>query len=342
MVFASSVPLFAAGAFASGALPTAPAPALGIPLALAGAVALSGASTLQHRGVNAAVAQTERERLARERERGDVVAPHRRATVLRLRQVIGLLHQRVWIAGALLLVLSVALQLTSLAIAPLIVVQPLGAASLVVTTLLQARATGVRPTGAMWRALILAVGGVGAFSAVAAVVASRAPHITQRTLEEMLTLLTLTLVVTVAITALRHGRLPFAVVVAAAGLLSGSIVTLAKTVIARVLAGDIDGLTVLCVLGLALAVGGNGYLAQSAYALAPPDLVIAGLTVGDAIVAVLLGVLVLDEATGAPLWAVVVFVLAGAAAVVGVWRLARAHARATAPARPLATDLETA
>lgn len=51
---------------------------------------------------------------------------------------------------------------------------------------------------------------------------------------------------------------------------------------------------------------------------------VAGLTVVDPFVAVILGITVLDEAANAPAWSFVVLAVAGAAAMWGVWSLARA------------------
>jgi threonine/homoserine efflux transporter RhtA len=64
---------------------------------------------------------------------------------------------------------------------------------------------------------------------------------------------------------------------------------------------------------------------QNAYASGPPDLVIAGLTVVDPLVAVLIGVIVLGEASQAPPWAIGVFIVTGVIAVWGVFRLAKNH-----------------
>ncbi len=72
-----------------------------------------------------------------------------------------------------------------------------------------------------------------------------------------------------------------------------------------------------------MAVG--AYFVQTAYSVGPPDLVIAGLTVVDPMVAVLIGLLVLGEASTAPWWALVGFGVAGAIAVWGVVQLARHH-----------------
>ena len=52
---------------------------------------------------------------------------------------------------------------------------------------------------------------------------------------------------------------------------------------------------------------------------------VAGLTVIDPLVAILIGILVLGEAANAPLWAIAVFVGAGALAIFGVLSLARHH-----------------
>jgi drug/metabolite transporter (DMT)-like permease len=67
---------------------------------------------------------------------------------------------------------------------------------------------------------------------------------------------------------------------------------------------------------------------QTAYSSGPPDLVVAGLTVIDPLVAVSIGIIVLGEAADAPLWAVLAFVIAGAVAIFGVVSLARHHPQA--------------
>jgi hypothetical protein len=53
--------------------------------------------------------------------------------------------------------------------------------------------------------------------------------------------------------------------------------------------------------------------------------VIAGLTVVDPLVAVAIGIVVLGEASQAPLWAVVAFGFSGIVAVFGVFQLAKHH-----------------
>jgi drug/metabolite transporter (DMT)-like permease len=118
-----------------------------------------------------------------------------------------------------------------------------------------------------------------------------------------------------------------------AGVLFGFVATLAKVVIDRVKTlsfsgfrlGDAEWLTVLCVVGMLVAVLLGSYFVQSAYSNGPPDLVVAGLTVIDPLVAIAIGIIVLGEASKAPLWATFAFIVAGAIAIFGVVSLARNH-----------------
>ena len=110
-----------------------------------------------------------------------------------------------------------------------------------------------------------------------------------------------------------------------AGVLYGFVATLAKVVLGRIEQGEVEWLTWTCLLGLLLATALGAYFVQNAYATGPPDLVIAGLTVVDPMVAVVIGIVVLGEASQAPLWANGVFIMAGVIAVWGVFMLARNH-----------------
>ena len=64
---------------------------------------------------------------------------------------------------------------------------------------------------------------------------------------------------------------------------------------------------------------------QTAYSLGSPDLVIAGLTVVDPLIAVAIGIAVLGEASNAPLWVIPVWAIAAAIAIYGVLQLAKHH-----------------
>ena len=281
---------------------------LGIPLALAGAVFMSLGAQYQHRGV----------------EKVERITGVEGTTGLSSAQLKALLTRPSWLVGTLMLGLAIVCQLSAIAIAPLIVVQPLGAVALVVTTLLNARVSGHTPTRRSIIAIAACIGGIFLFVTLAALFATERP-ISDQDLFMILTILLLVIIVFgVCWLILRH-RMRAMFYVTGAGILYGFVATLAKAIISRIQAQNFDWLTVVCLIALLAAGVVGAYFVQTAYSSGPPDLVIAGLTVIDPIVAVLIGALVLGEADNAPLWVVVMFVIAGAIAVWGVYGLARYH-----------------
>jgi hypothetical protein len=291
----------------------------GIPLALLGALFMSFGALYQHRGVSKV------ERILGESGAGG----------LSLRQMLNLLRRPSWVAGTIMLGLAIVCQLGALAVAPLIVVQPLGAISLVITTLLNAHYSGHRPTGASVRAIIAAVGGIFVFVTIAAFVATETP-VTQTQLWIILGLLAIVLLGLGALWWLwirKHGTPLFYIV--ASGMLYGFVATLAKVIIERIKAQDVDLLTIACAVGLLAAVILGAYFVQTAYSVGPPDLVIAGLTVIDPMVAVLIGLVVLQEAATAGVWALIGFGVAGAVSIYGVISLTRNHPQVVADSQQL-------
>ena len=291
--------------------------AVGIALAVVAAVGLALGTQFQHRGVE----------LVGQKTGG------RGKTGLSLGQLRSLLARPSWVLGTLLLGLAVVLQLTSLNFAPLIVVQPLGAIALVITAIVNARVTKVALDRNSIRSIIVCVAGVAVFVTIAAFVGKRHP-VNAAQLQTVLIILCVVLAafITLFILMRRHSPRPIFYVVAA-GVLFGFVVTLANVVIGRVqtilargtgISSD-DILTILCLVGLGIAALLGTYFVQTAHSSNPPDLVVAGLTVIDPIVAVAIGVVVLGEAAGAPWWAVVGFALAAAAAIWGVVSLSRHH-----------------
>ncbi|MFV0320626.1 MAG: DMT family transporter [Microbacterium sp.] len=281
---------------------------IGIPLALLGAVFMSFGAQYQHRGV-----------LKVERITGTSGGGG-----LKVAQVWQLLRRPSWVVGTLMLLLAIVCQLAALTFAPLIVVQPLGAIALVITTLLNARISGHRPTRRSVRAILECVGGIFLFVILAALFATEEPISDRQLITVLVILVVVALLLTAAWLWLRH-RMTALFYIVAAGVMYGFVATLAKIVISRVQSGDLDWLTVTCVVLLLLAAGVGAYFVQTAYASGPPDLVIAGLTVIDPIVAILIGLLVLGEASQAPWWVFICFAIAGAIAVYGVFELARHH-----------------
>lgn len=291
----------------AAAIPIDPDSAIGIPLALTGAIFLSLGAQFQHRGVNKVEANTV------EITQG-----------LNRRQLFLLLSRPSWVLGTLMLGLAIVLQLSSLNYAPLIVVQPLGAVALVMTTILNARMSRVSPTRASLIAIAMCIGGVGFFVTVASFTAVDRPVKDEHLITILVILAVVLTAVALSFLFLRHWFKAIFYIIGA-GVLYGFVATLAKVIINRVQQGNFEWLTLTCLLGLLLAAALGAYFVQNAYSSGPPDLVIAGLTVVDPLVAVGIGIVVLGEASQAPLWAAIAFVVAGIVAIWGVFLLAKHH-----------------
>ena len=295
-----------------------PEQSLGIPVALVGSVFLAVGAQLQQRGV--AKVETQRSDGGR---RG-----------LGIRQLLALARRPSWLLGTVCLGLAILFQLFALFLAPLTVVQPLGALALVITAVLNARVTKVKLDGRAIRAIGLCVGGVGLFVVVAALTTSSLP-IQEPQLIAIVVILTVVLVGLGICFGLLRKRLPRIFYVVAAGVLFGFVATLAKVLIGRIQTivqahfqlVPADWLTVVCLAGLVAAAVLGTFFVQTAYSSGSPEVVVAGLTVIDPIVGVTIGVVVLGEAAHAPLWAGFVFVIAGLIAVFGVIQLSRSGAR---------------
>ncbi|MCU1573788.1 MAG: Multidrug transporter permease [Micrococcaceae bacterium] len=307
-----------------------PLQALGIPVALTGAVFLALGAEFQHRGV-----QKVDEATAGNAKHG-----------LDIRQLLALARRPAWLLGTLMLGLAIVLQLVSLFLAPLTVVQPLGAFALLVTTVRKARATKTRIDRPTIRAIAFCVGGIGLFVTVAALTTTSLP-IGELQLRVVLIILACVLAALGVAFVLYRRKAGTIFYVLGAGILFGFVATLAKVIIDRVHTvlqtgfhlEPGDGLALVCLVGIIVAAISGSYFVQTAYSSGSPDLVVAGLTVIDPIVGVTIGITVLGEAASAPLWASVVFVVAGALAVYGVFQLeARPAVSAGPPAHTPVQD----
>lgn len=283
---------------------------LGIPVAIAGAVFLALGAQFQHRGVVKVEAESDST-----------------SAGLGLAQLLALLARPSWVIGSLMLGLAIVLQLTSLYLAPIIVVQPLGAIALVITAIVNSRISKIDLDAVSIRAIAMCIVGVALFVAMAAMFAESKP-VSDGQLGVILALLGIVTMVSSLAFAFLRDRFKAVGYIFAAGFLYGFVATLAKVVIDRAKTGDFEWLTITCIVALIAAAALGAYFVQNAYASGPPDLVIAGLTVVDPIVAVSIGVVVLQEASAAPLWAVVMMLAAGVLAVWGVFSLAKHHPQA--------------
>ncbi|SDS84964.1 DMT family transporter [Microterricola viridarii] len=289
-------------------IPQDPKVVFGIVLALIGAVFLSLGAQFQHRGVVKVERNTQ--------ETG--------GSGLNIQQLMLLLARPSWVIGTLMLGFAVVLQLSSLSLAPIIVVQPLGAVALVLTAIVNARISRVALNRASIIAICMCVGGVALFVTIAAFTAVDKP-VTDEDLVTILVILAIVLVAFVVAFATLRNRFKALFYILGAGVLYGFVATLAKVIINRIQHQNFEWLTLVCVVALLAAAALGAYFVQNAYSSGPPDLVIAGLTVVDPLVAVAIGIFVLDEASQAPLWANIGFVVAGAIAIWGVFLLAKHH-----------------
>ena len=243
---------------------------------------------------------------------------------LSLKELAKLLVRPRWVSGTGLMFLGMLLQLGALSLAPLIVVQPIGAIALVITSLLNARYTKTK----LNRATILAIGlstfGVGGFVVTASQVAAQV----ELTDENLLRVLLLFVIILVAFAVLFFtlGKKAQALTyILGAGVLYGFVATLAKVTIQRLYQMDYDILTLIAVMSMLGAVLLGGWFVQNAYASGPPDLVIAGLTVVDPIVAIAIAIGILGEAQQATLGSGAFFSGFGLIAIFGVYLLSKVH-----------------
>lgn len=246
-----------------------------------------------------------------------------------------LLRTPIWLVGSVMFGLAIALQMASLAFAPIMLVQPLGVLALVFSVLISTKLSGVRPSAAITRSVTIAVLGVACYVAIASGVTKQGT-ITDAQLKSVIVALVIALAIAAVIRFGFHSAVSRAPIlyVFLAGMFSAFVATLGKTVIMRVqalFAGhhfSLDsggGLTITCLIGIGIASALSIYFTQTAYTCNSSDVVVAGLTVVDPAIAVVLGITILQEAAHAPIWSMIAITAAGAVAVFGVIRLARAE-----------------
>lgn len=293
-------------------------PLLGITLAVGSAAVLAVGNLLQSRGIN----QLDANASPGAKKGGFLAAVGR------------VLSSRIWVIGSILLLLSTVLQLGALTFAPIMVVQPVGVSALVFTALFTTIVTRKRPAKAVSRAIVTCVIGVAGFVTISALVSTQ-KAISDQQLVEILVVLLVVLAVAALMFVLGRTRRPPAITwVLLGAVFSSFVATLGKTVIMRVQTAlqahdyrldEGNLLTIGCLIGIGVAGLLSIYFVQRAHTDNRPDVVIAGLTVVDPGIAVILGIVILHEASSAPVWSFFALAAAGAVAVAGVISLARAE-----------------
>lgn len=283
---------------------------IAIALAVLGAVALSFGTQFQNDAV-----------VSRNKPKA-----HGRGS-LSFKQIVELLAHPKWWSGTVVMGIAILLQLASLSLAPLIVVQPIGAIALVITSVLNAKVTKTKLNRATIFAVTLCTVGIASFVALASGSAAE-NELTDDRLREVLGVLGVILAIFSVLFFTLGKRMKALSYVVGAGVLYGFVATLAKVVIQRVVQNQFEWLTIFCLLALLGAVVLGGWFVQNAYASGPPDLVIAGLTVIDPLVAVSIAIVILGEAEGASTVTMLGFGLSGVIAVVGVYLISKVHPEA--------------
>ena len=279
---------------------------LAVVLALIGAVALAFGAQWQNDAV------------------GEQQGKGKSSGSLSIKQLVSLIKRPRWLIGTGLLGIAVLFQISALSLAPLIVVQPLGAIALVVTSVLNARMSKTKLNRITMIAIGLCIIGVGGFVTTASSIAHEYV-LTDSQMWQVLSILGVILAILGFFVLTKRFPSKPLYFVGAAGVLYGFVATLTKVVIQRVLQGQFEWLTFLCLVMLGIAVSLGGWFVQSAYASGPPDLVIAGLTVVDPMVAVLIAGTILGEAHQANFFTIILFIICGGAAIVGVLLLSQFH-----------------
>ncbi|WP_291279504.1 DMT family transporter [Galactobacter sp.] len=282
-------------------------------LAVISALALAAGTHLQHRGVSAAMGKTS----------AGGTAPSLRAC----------LRTPVWLSGTGAVVVATLLNVLALAMAPVALVQPLGVLSLVAAAVISTRTSGLRVRGPLLAGILTCVTGVIVFVSGSATVARTAP-LPDDAAWALAGLLACAALAAGVVLMTRAGHL---VRVAGSGVLFG-LVAVSVHAVAPVLgrrflglsssgAAPAPGLTATLVLVILLAIvaGLGSWMVQTAYASGPPETVLAGLTVLDPMIAVVVGAVVLHEYTLPAPGITLMLTASATAAVLGILTVVRNH-----------------
>jgi drug/metabolite transporter (DMT)-like permease len=287
-------------------------------LAVISAVALAVGTHLQHRGVALAAHGS---------------APDEHSGTGRVPSFLACLRTPVWVLGAGSVVIATVLNVLALAMAPVALVQPMGVISLVVAAIISTRSSGLRFRGPLLAGIVACVAGIVVF-VVGSSTVSRHGTLSDDAAWALAGLLAFAAVAAAVVLGRRRGHLiRVAVSGVAFGLVAVSVHAVAP-VLGRTLlhlplpgTGTVPGLpvTVLLVALIAVLAATGSWLVQTAYASGPPETVLAGLTVLDPMIAVLVGAALLHEYTLPAPTITLLLVVSAVVATVGIGTVVRHH-----------------
>ncbi|QFZ21032.1 DMT family protein [Saccharothrix syringae] len=234
---------------------------------------------------------------------------------LSLRRITTLVRHRRWRLGFSVLVVAAAMQVLALALAPVTVVAPLAVLALPITALIDVP----RFTPGFAVAVLAATAGVVVFVAIAAgsAVAAEVPD---RVVLRAGQVVAGVVCAFAAIGLFRGGTTRALAFAAGAGASYGLVAVLVRDV-----ATSLPRVPWVSVAGLVVAFLVGAWLIQLGYTSGPADLVVAGQTVVNPVVAAWIGAVLLDETGGAAPGTGVALVASAAVSLVGIAAIARFH-----------------
>lgn len=234
---------------------------------------------------------------------------------LKLTQAHRLISSRRWLYGFLILSGCAILQILALALAPVSVVAPLNALAIPIIAVAKAH----KLTGLLAVAVVVATAGIVVFVSITAgqaVPTSVSPKVA---LQAGQLVLAGVLVCVVAAT-FTEGAVRSLSLAIGAGILYGLVAVLVRDVTTTLPTIDWPSLA-----GLVIAFLTGAWFIQLGYAAGPPDLVVAGQTVVNPIVAAWIGIKLLGEGTGMSALSQAGLIISAIAAVTGTVVLAYYH-----------------
>lgn len=234
---------------------------------------------------------------------------------LKLRSAHRLVSSRLWLAGFAVLLACAVLQVLALALAPVSVVAPLNALAIPIIAVARAR----KLTGLLTVAVLVATAGIAVFVSITAG-AAVATEISAKVALQAGQLVVAGVLVCTVVATFSTGEIRALALAAGAGIAYGLVAVLVRDVTTALPRIEWTSLT-----GLAVAFLVGAWFIQLGYAAGPPDLVMAGQTVVNPIVAAWIGIRLVGEGAGMSGWTQAGLVVSATAAVAGTVVLAHYH-----------------
>lgn len=214
---------------------------------------------------------------------------------LGVRGFVQLLRTPRWLLGLVVIAGGIVAHVSALGLAPLSIVQPIGALALPVTVLLHFRTNDAKLRPSVILAVLTTVAGLAIF--VVSATGAATPTLVGAHAEITAALLAGGALCVVGIAcALTRGTVRSVVLAVGAGIAYGYVSLQMRASVLGLEAGGLAGFPVLPLLALLMALALGVVLLQLAYATGPPDVAVACLTVVDPLVAVGFGIGLLGEA----------------------------------------------